>query len=791
MSYFVTVTGTIRQSVTGSPVFAARVRHPAARRATTTDEKGNFSFSVPRLRGAASSIVVLAPGFWPRQVPFSLVPGQQLVPIGNCDLSPFGEFFEKRWIGKLLAYLIMFGYGLTRFEKLQFAAILFLAGIVVLPVALAFLVDAGVDIPWTDLDENAREVLQRLGWFPSAHPPVQFKKVHSRYFAHVNYALPVGVYEVPFSEVAVEQDSTLTVAPGTVLKFAPNSHLTVFGRLIAKGSEGARIVFTARDKTWGNITFWNTEPAGSALHYCDISYGSGQRCRGGQGGAFVRDENGNQCGGGVLVYDTCVDFSNVKFERCSAAFGGGVYLRNAPQGATPEAPGSRFTDVRFEDCTAQGVKVSGGGAVFTQRCYPEFRKCKFVGNHATGQFACGGAVYFGRDSQGLLEECVLDRNGADAEGGAVYAISPRDLAQSGEAGVVLRDVEVTANNARGTGGGLSGSNARVKIDGCTFRGNTVAPAAFLGNVSSANGGAVSLVFQPSYASGTPICIVSTRFLENRVDAPGKGATEGFAGGALNLSADLTVQLELRDLLFAGNSAPLGDHVVTSSPARFEGWSGAWDALTQFQLPSRDDHSVVIRSEAPASTAPAPPTQTAITDFLLPPECSNERPQTATINAVVIHYTSAMNVAPETPYDLQAIVRIFTGDTVPSGPRTSAHYLIDREGRVFRLVDERQRAWHAGFSRMPDGDENVNDFSVGIEMMCKPDDLFTSQQYASLITVVTNLRKRYHIEYERIVGHDMVRALYNKHHSEAPKPSKEDPGPAFQWAYFVARLTQRE
>ena len=45
---------------------------------------------------------------------------------------------------------------------------------------------------------------------------------------------------------------------------------------------------------------------------------------------------------------------------------------------------------------------------------------------------------------------------------------------------------------------------------------------------------------------------------------------------------------------------------------------------------------------------------------------------------------------------------------------SAHYLVDEAGRVFRLVDERMRAWHAGNGEWG-GRPDVNSRSLGIEI----------------------------------------------------------------------------
>lgn len=48
-------------------------------------------------------------------------------------------------------------------------------------------------------------------------------------------------------------------------------------------------------------------------------------------------------------------------------------------------------------------------------------------------------------------------------------------------------------------------------------------------------------------------------------------------------------------------------------------------------------------------------------------------------------------------------------------KASAHYVIDRDGSVVQMVMDENRAWHAGVSSL-NGIKNVNDFSIGIELV---------------------------------------------------------------------------
>lgn len=80
----------------------------------------------------------------------------------------------------------------------------------------------------------------------------------------------------------------------------------------------------------------------------------------------------------------------------------------------------------------------------------------------------------------------------------------------------------------------------------------------------------------------------------------------------------------------------------------------------------------------------------------------------------------------------------------------AHYLIDRSGTVLRLVEEANIAYHAGSSKMPDGRKNVNDFSIGIEIIATEDSGYTDKQYAVVNALIADIKTRRTIKH--IVGH---------------------------------------
>jgi N-acetyl-anhydromuramyl-L-alanine amidase AmpD len=123
-----------------------------------------------------------------------------------------------------------------------------------------------------------------------------------------------------------------------------------------------------------------------------------------------------------------------------------------------------------------------------------------------------------------------------------------------------------------------------------------------------------------------------------------------------------------------------------------------------------------------------------------------KPQSArTIDTIIIH--SSYNALGGDKYDLARLIEEYKEYGV------SPHYLIDREGNIYQLVSDKNIAYHAGESKMPDGRTNVNNFSLGIEIMNAKDSSPTEDQYLSLNYLVTSLEDDYNIK--NILGHDQI------------------------------------
>lgn len=159
---------------------------------------------------------------------------------------------------------------------------------------------------------------------------------------------------------------------------------------------------------------------------------------------------------------------------------------------------------------------------------------------------------------------------------------------------------------------------------------------------------------------------------------------------------------------------------------------------------------------------------------------DERPA-GEISLLVLHSISL----PPRRFGGDAIERLFTNRldaaahpffATIAGLRVSAHVLIRRDGECVQFVPFEARAWHAGRSRWRDGDRErsaLNDFSIGIELEGDEITPYTLAQYGALVRVTLELFDAYPaLDRERIVGHAHVAPL-----------RKNDPGPAFDWAFF--------
>lgn len=138
-------------------------------------------------------------------------------------------------------------------------------------------------------------------------------------------------------------------------------------------------------------------------------------------------------------------------------------------------------------------------------------------------------------------------------------------------------------------------------------------------------------------------------------------------------------------------------------------------------------------------------------------------QDSRVQYVILHYTAS---------DFDRSLHLLTTESV------SSHYLIDdKTATIYQLVDEKNRAWHAGLSEWQ-GRTFLNSSSIGIELVNKgftetatgkvwyP---YSEAQIQKLIALLKDIKTRYNLPAESILGHSDI----------APQ-RKTDPGPLFPW-----------
>ena len=137
-----------------------------------------------------------------------------------------------------------------------------------------------------------------------------------------------------------------------------------------------------------------------------------------------------------------------------------------------------------------------------------------------------------------------------------------------------------------------------------------------------------------------------------------------------------------------------------------------------------------------------------------------RPAGQTVDILLLHYT-----------DMESAEAALERLCDPSA-KVSAHYCVDEDGTVYRLVGEDRRAWHAGAASWA-GANDINARSIGIELVnpghsCgyRP---FPEAQMTALIDLAKAVLARHPIPPARVLGH-----------SDVAPARKQDPGELFDW-----------
>lgn len=126
------------------------------------------------------------------------------------------------------------------------------------------------------------------------------------------------------------------------------------------------------------------------------------------------------------------------------------------------------------------------------------------------------------------------------------------------------------------------------------------------------------------------------------------------------------------------------------------------------------------------------------------------------NYVIIHHTSQKSVA--------QTIRTFQ----VSHSKVSAHYVIGKDGRVVQMLNDYDRAWHAGKSKWG-SNTDINSSSIGIELDNDGFEKFPDAQINALLVLLDTLKTKYYIPQLNFIGHADIAPL-----------RKNDPNVNFPW-----------
>jgi N-acetylmuramoyl-L-alanine amidase/AmpD protein len=136
----------------------------------------------------------------------------------------------------------------------------------------------------------------------------------------------------------------------------------------------------------------------------------------------------------------------------------------------------------------------------------------------------------------------------------------------------------------------------------------------------------------------------------------------------------------------------------------------------------------------------------------------KRPKGAVVDTIVVHSTDISTLESTTKWFCDTKSQV------------SAHFTIGKDGSVIQHISTFDRAWHAGVSTDAMGHGNVNDYSIGIELVNRDDgkDPYPDAQVEVLGYLIDEMKRRFPIK--QIVSHEFI---------AIPRGRKVDPA-GFPW-----------
>ncbi|MFI2742004.1 N-acetylmuramoyl-L-alanine amidase [Zhouia sp. PK063] len=126
------------------------------------------------------------------------------------------------------------------------------------------------------------------------------------------------------------------------------------------------------------------------------------------------------------------------------------------------------------------------------------------------------------------------------------------------------------------------------------------------------------------------------------------------------------------------------------------------------------------------------------------------------NYVIIHHT-----------DQDSLAQTLKTFTLPR-TQVSAHYVIGKNGEIYHMLNNYYRAWHGG-TGFWGGNRDLNSSSIGIELDNNGHEPFSDSLIKSLLKLLKQLKKEYHIPQSNFIGH-----------ADIAPTRKVDPNKYFPW-----------
>lgn len=156
----------------------------------------------------------------------------------------------------------------------------------------------------------------------------------------------------------------------------------------------------------------------------------------------------------------------------------------------------------------------------------------------------------------------------------------------------------------------------------------------------------------------------------------------------------------------------------------------------------------------------PESDSSLVTKIVPSPNQGERKDGRRPDMIVLHYTGMQD-------GVSALQQL----TNPMA-EVSSHYIVWEDGRIFQLVPENARAWHAGRGQWG-RDSDINSCSIGIEIVNGGHDYglpdFPPEQIDAVIALCKDIAERWSIPPHRILAH-----------SDTAPARKADPGEKFPW-----------